>query len=141
MHKAWFFIVYKSSFHEQQGMQGLGEGVCSGRQDREGVPCSGDSRSTGESLKGVSLVPCSPVGGSMWWELWSPSGLPGGWLKHVIGVPQPWPRVSMPLDPECGLRYSINPSKFPDAPGGLGHNFEKHRPGEEGGARRGGEGS
>lgn len=62
MHKAWFFIVYMSSFHEQQGMQGLGEGICSGRQDREGVLCSGDSRSTGESLKGVSLVPCSPVG-------------------------------------------------------------------------------
>ena len=68
-------------------------GVCLDRQDREGVPCSGDSRSTGDSLKGVSLVPCSLGGGSVWWELWSPSGSPGGWLKHVIGVSQPWPRV------------------------------------------------
>ena len=61
-------------------------------------------------------MPCTPVvGGSVWWELWAPSGSPGGWLKHIIGVPQPWPRVSMPLDSECGMRY-----KFLAAPGGFG---------------------
>lgn len=103
-----------------------------GRQDKEGVTCSGDSRNKGESLKGVNLVPCTPVwGGSVWWELWAPSGSPVGWLKHVIGVPQPWPRVSMPLDSECGMRYSpLVSSRL--LLGGLGPNFEKHRPGEEG---------
>ena len=134
VHKAWFSIVYKSSFHEQQGVQGLGEGVCSGRQDREGVPCSGDSRNTGESLKGVCVVPCSPVRGSvvpirLTWRLvkthyWGP-------LALAQGVYATGSRVWLEI---------FNPSKFPDAPGGLGPNFEKHRPGE-GGARRGGEGS
>ena len=31
----------------------------------------------------------------------------------------------------------LTPSKFPATPGGLGPNFEKHRPGDEGGCKMG----
>lgn len=99
------YCIQEQVSREQQGMQGLGGGVCLDRQDGEGVPCSGD-RSTGDSLKGGKFGTHAAWGESVWWGTWSPSGSPGGWLKHVIGVPQPWPRLSMPLDPECGLRYS-----------------------------------